>query len=247
MGSTGKSTNNGTITKADGSVITLPERLVYSPDRGSVTIPAGVLEFEKTHQNSNVEHIILWNDFYGKVGEHTGDSKHVTAPVFEHNTADITSHNHPRVDSDEKGWLSGTFSPQDISVFSQYHKTDRVVGAEGVYSISKGANFNPALASEYSAFSAKLKQDGLAFSKDVKQRIEAEYKKLKSDLKKKVKGLSYTDFEKEYNVFSKNWDAVNRKYEAEVAEQANKFAIASHNWLLANQKKYGYTYGLTRG
>lgn len=247
MGSTGKSTNNGTITKADGSVISLPEKLVYSPDTGSMNIPKAVTDFEKSNQNSNVEHLILWSDFYGKVGEHVGDSKHVSAPIFEHQIAEITSHNHPRPESDEKGWLSGTFSPKDIVAFSGYHKTDRVVGYEGIYSISKGANFNPALATDYTAFHEKLKQDGLVFSKDAKKRIDAEYNQLKKNFQKKALQLPYEAFEKEYQIFKKDWDAINRKYEAEVATQANKFAIASHNWLLANQKKYGYTYGLTRG
>lgn len=245
MGSTGKSTNNGTILKPDGTVVQIPAGLVYSPDTGSLPISQRVLDFEKKHGDDKIEHLILWNDLFGELGQHTGDEKHVSAPIYEHQMAEITSHNHPRV-GDEKGWLSGTFSPQDITVFADYHQTDRVVGYEGIYSISKGVNFDKSLAQDYKAYCDQRKQKNVAPVQDIQNRLNAEYTQLKKDFAKKTEGMSYTQFEQAYKGFAKDWDAINRKYEAEVDKLANQAVVENHNWLLANQKKYGYTYGLTR-
>ena len=245
MGSTGKSTNYGTITKPDGTVVHLPDKLVYSKDTGSGNIPQSVLDFEKQYRKAKIEHLILESSVFGTVGTHKGNAEHVSASMLEHSMADITSHNHPRT-GDQQGWLSGTFSPQDISVFSNYHTTDRVTGAEGIYSITKGANFKDTLASDFATFADNMKTSNDAKIPDIQARLNADYKKLKSDFNAKAKGMSYTQFEKEYETFKKDWDNISAKYQNEVDNLANRSAIAMHNWLLDNQKKYGYTYGLTR-
>lgn len=246
MGSTGKSTNYGTITKPNGTVVQLPAKLVYSEDTGSMKIPQNVLDFEKKYKNAKIEHLILQNDWYGEIGRYKGKEGKVNAPKSAHLMADLSSHNHPRT-GDQEGWLSGTFSPQDIDVFAGYHTTDRVVGYEGIYSISKGNNFDNSIVSDYAKFADNLRDTNnkiiTQWSKDCDNEHNALERKFKAD----NKGKSFDEFEKAYNKFADDWKAINNKYLNKANDLANKSAIDMHDWLLANQKKYGYTYGLTRG
>lgn len=116
-----------------------------------------------------------------------------------------------------EGVIGGTLSTGDIDNFVNHNQhTYRATTKEGTYSISRGKNF-----------------DGKGLS--------AAYKKAASE------------FERDGNNFAKSLKAKMRSGEltySEAKKQAyiaqNKNLVSYHNWLLDNQKKYGYTYTLEK-
>lgn len=116
-----------------------------------------------------------------------------------------------------EGIIGGTFSDADLSNFGKFNQhTIRATAKEGTYSMTKGKNFH-----------------GRSLVKDYKIQTAlfeaaagAEVNKLNNDVK--TGKISY------------------KKYLAEMNAVNNKMLIQGHNFLLANQKKYDYTYQLER-
>ena len=117
----------------------------------------------------------------------------------------------------EEGVLGGTFSTADMSNFVNYHQTTyRATAKEGTYSISKGSNFK--------------KDDFIkAFreaDKTASEKLSAQHKELNK---------KYYDGK-----------IAKENYGTQLRDYFNARLVESHNWLLANQGKYGYSYTLER-
>lgn len=145
-------------------------------------------------------------------GEKKGGKGSVNTPWTWHMVEDSAfSHNHPR----EDGMLGGTFSIQDLNVWTRYaQKTMRATAKEGTYSITKGPKFDRRGFSAYYS-NAHDKRDN-----ELGERM----KNLRTDVRNGK--IDYGEYSKQY-------------YRA-----FNSFLIGLHNDLLAGQKTYGYKYHL---
>lgn len=131
----------------------------------------------------------------------------------------LMSHNHPRGSEYEAGDLGGTFSTGDTNWFTKEGKGKHVQVMtaetyEGRYIIAKGKNFD---------------NDGFRqWSQQIHSEAERKYKNQSSNLRAKANAgeMSYTEWR----------DASKKAF--------NAYLVGLHNEILANQKKYGYTYGL---
>lgn len=117
----------------------------------------------------------------------------------------------------EKGIIGGTFSYADLKNFCAYNRTTtRATAKEGTYSISKGNNFN----------GDGLKKAFKAFDKQNSINCQRAMGRIRRDLQSGKIG---------YNT-----------YKRLQAQNANKMLVKLHDFLLANQSQYGYTYTLER-
>lgn len=115
------------------------------------------------------------------------------------------------------GIIGGTFSDADLGNFAKYKQTTyRATAKEGTYSISKSAKFDGDGLTK--AYKAYMKQNQAETLKACKQ-VVADVKSGK---------IAKADRSKAY------------------AAACNSGLVDLHNWLLKNQKTYGYTYTLER-
>ena len=117
----------------------------------------------------------------------------------------------------EEGVLGGPFSAGDMQNFSNYNQTTyRATAKEGTYSITKGKNFK----AEDFKNAVKAHSDSTYLkAKSITDQLAADYHAKKIDYK---------------------------EYVAKHHKANNAMLVEDHNWFLANQKKYGYTYTLER-
>ncbi|MBR5677077.1 MAG: hypothetical protein IKX20_02955 [Paludibacteraceae bacterium] len=117
----------------------------------------------------------------------------------------------------EAGVLSGPLSAGDVSNFVRFHqKTYRATGKEGTYSMSKGKDFK-----------------GKELTEAYKKQSDASY--AKGDAKAKALASDY-----------RSGKLTRSEYLSKLAKANNEMLVSDHNWLLANQKTYGYSYTLER-
>lgn len=115
------------------------------------------------------------------------------------------------------GMIGGSFSEKDMENFKTYNvNTYRATAKEGTYSISKSKGFDG---------NGLYRNYSIACNNN-RARAKLEVNYLKKDYLRG--GISDKDFIAKGN-------AIN-----------NKMLVANHNWLMANQSKYGYTYTLER-
>ena len=117
----------------------------------------------------------------------------------------------------EEGMLGGPFSAGDMANFSNFNQTTyRATAKEGTYSITKGKNFK-----------------GQDFQKAVKAQSDASYQKCKS-----ITDALASDYRAGKMTYS--------EYRIKAVKANNAMLVDDHNWFMANQKKYGYSYTLER-
>ncbi|MBP5304585.1 MAG: hypothetical protein J6Z02_01935 [Lachnospiraceae bacterium] len=111
--------------------------------------------------------------------------------------------------------LGGTFSDKDLSNMVEFGQTTyRATAKEGTYSISKGKGFQG---------------DNLVKAYKVQQAKTF-------DAAQKAHDSLHNDYA---------WSKISyTEYQSGVWKINNKMLVEDHNWLLANQKTYGYTYTL---
>ena len=150
--------------------------------------------------------------------ENKGARNHVGATPGARRTADVLTHNHPRYGYGEEGYLSGTFSNGDGDLDNFCRFNQRTYRATG-----KEGTYS---ISKGKNFDSKLAGE---YGKAMRSH-EAEYDATMSNLRKQLKSnqITYTE-------------------QSAMAKKAfNKWMVQNHNWLLANQKTYGYNYTLER-
>ncbi len=180
----------------------------------SQDVRKAVDDFERRRTGAKVEHGTLIDANGNVLTENRGGKGSVSMPVRLYDQAVVMSHNHPREDGSS---LGGTFSQGDIDTFATTKtKTMRATAGEGVYSISKGANFDAAGLRKYRA---RVEADA-----------RAEYRRKNAQ--------AWQDFEAHKIGYAEYSRAADRNF--------NEYLVTSHNALLAGQKQYGYTYTLEK-
>lgn len=239
MGSTGKASNVvQTVITPDGIKIGVGDYLLYGKDSGHAPMPKSVIDFENKRKFAKIEFGLITKVDGTALEEKRGSKGRVALSRNAFLSGDIMTHNHPRT-GDEESFLGGTFSFQDLDVLSRSNiRTLRAATNEGTYSLSRGSGFNGVgLAQAYNQFET-TQQNAFSTARDaVYQKFVPIVSKIKADYHNGK--ITYTE------VKSKLQEQKNQ-YLNEIKTLANKDLIDAHNWLLANQKKYGYTYGLER-
>lgn len=204
----------------DGSVIDLSDTpLQYGKLDAAIGGQArATLEAQETKRlSAKIEYAYALDADGNPVGkEKRGGRSQCSIPYSMFADGGTLTHNHPRT-GDEAGMLGGTFSSADIRGFSvRGIKTMRASAAEGTYSITKGSNFDA--------------QGLMSFRNSLERRINKE-----STAKVKAAGERYKRGEITHT------DLMNT-----AKKVGNAALVEIHNELIANQKKYGYTYTLER-
>lgn len=225
-----KTTKTTTVNDVNGKVIELPILLVYS--NLNTIVPQSIIDFEAKRQFSKVEFGILVNN-KKIVEEHKGCKGFVNMTVDAYKRSTVFSHIHPR----KVGMIGGTFSTGDLEIFVEFKKlsTYRAAAKEGVYSITKLDNFDPSVVEAYKKYDDKL---GKKIEADINA-AKAELDKLKSFLKVQLNRGIMTQ-----EMSNRIYENARNEYYAKCDSINNIYLVSSHNWLLKNQKKFGYTYGL---
>lgn len=249
MGSSGSDKNNSRsigVTDVDLGArgqITVDIPLVYSADSGSPVMPRSIQEFENKRKNAKVEYGMVVTADGTVLEERRGGKGAVKSSVRAFINGDYFSHIHPRsgYSSDE---LGGTFSDADINNWARFNISSfRAVASEGTYSITK----SPALIADRSS-AVTFANDYARFLRENSRSANAqaspiarEYRTLSRELWNRcVRGeISRAEYA------TQNDQAYNNCV-AQLNRISNTAHINAHNWLLENQKKYGYTYGLER-
>lgn len=173
--------------------------------------------FEDKYKTRKSEYGILV-DKYGRVlQEQHGRTGSVSMSQFNYSRAEVMSHIHPRAKGDE-GCLGGTFSYKDMVAFTKFPnlKTMRAAATEGVYSISKEANFD------------KNGFDSYVYRQSITR--QSHYNTAEKAARK-----DYHDGKITYSEYrQRNVDAF------------NEYLVRLHDDFRAGQKQYGYTYQLER-
>ena len=215
-----RSNGVGSIRGANGAIIDLKGTpLRYGKD----TAPLGyaeekaIVEFEAKVQNAKKEHVLIVAADGTILEETKGTAQSASVSESALIKADALTHNHPR-NGDEKGMLGGTFSLADTDNMVNYDNlhTIRAIAPEGVYSMTKGARWDPlGFESYYHAkhFEAQLDYNGKAAA------INGAYKR--GELSRK-------------------------EYIKKAHKAGNEYMVRLHNILLAGASTYGYTYGLEK-
>ena len=248
MGSTGsgkpKELGIKNVTMPDGTEIELEDELEYGTDTGKGRLPQTVTDFENKRKKAKIEYDILTRADGTVIESNKGGKRSVRSTVFANALANITSHNHPR-SGDEAGILGGTFSPQDISNFMRFpnQTTLRAVAGEGTYSITK----TPGLKQD-TRLSAKFATDFRDFERDSGKDYDTAERAAYS-VYRSIQNSNNSDVrlgKMDWSEASKRNHAAYEDYMKEVCKAQNRQLIRMHKWLIDNQKKYGYTYGLER-
>ena len=244
MGSTGKTgsgVNPGvkSVVMPDGTNILLDEELVYGKDSARAPqLPKNIVDFENKRRTAKIEYILLTDDAGNEIESRKGGKSGVKSTLRANSQAALITHNHPRSGA-EIGALGGTFSSQDLDNFVRFNnqRTLRAVAGEGTYSISKLPGFKPSLLRAYADY-------GREIYSELKGQADAAYKVYKN-----ASDTAYNDWrnnrisrEQMNDISSKAY----KEYEKTAMKVFNTELIRKHNWLIANQSKYGYTYGLER-
>ena len=117
----------------------------------------------------------------------------------------------------QEGVIGGTLSPSDVDNFVQFNQhTYRATAKEGTYSMSKGKNFD----------GKGLSKAYTQAAKEIDKKTRGEVDSLKSQMRSGA--ITYEQA---------------RKASINVV---NKSLVSYHNWLIDNQKNYGYTYTLEK-
>lgn len=239
MGGVGKSiASPNTVVTPDGITIGVGDYLLYGQDSGHKPIPQAILDFEQKRKSAKIEFGVIVDDngnvIYSAKGGRTG----VKMSVLALRAGSFASHNHPRT-GEEEGFLGGTFSSPDIRSFSSNPlPTFRAVASEGTYSITKIPGFDgPGLYNAYKHFES-VQQSTFSKNQDA---VAQKYAPLASQIK-----ADYHSGKISYSEVVSKLQAQKKQYLGELKALANRDLIDAHNWFLANQKKYGYTYGLER-
>lgn len=225
-----KTTKITTVNDVNGKVIELPILLTYS--NLNTVVPQSIIDFETKRQFSKIEFGILVNN-KKIVEEHKGCKGFVAMTVDAYKRSTVFSHIHPR----NVGMIGGTFSAGDLEIFVEFKKlhTYRAVTKEGVYSMTKLDNFDPSIVEAYKKYDDKL---GKKIDVDIAT-AKAELDKLNSFLKVQLNnGIMTQEMSNRIYANAKN------EYYTKCNSINNIYLVSSHNWLLKNQKKFGYTYGL---
>lgn len=223
-GSSSGSSGNGSLAKSavsqDGSVIDLSDNpLRYGKNDAAISLEmrAALEAQENKRLNAKVEYAYALDENGNPVGKEKRGGKSSCAIPYEMFAENGTlTHNHPRV-GDEAGLLGGTFSTADLRGFGlRGIKTMRASASEGTYSITKGKNFDA--------------QGLISFRNSLERRINKE-----STAKVKAAGERY-----------KRGEITHTELMGIAKQVGNSALVEIHNELLANQKKYGYSYTLER-
>lgn len=248
MGSTGsgKSTELGikNVTMPDGTEIELEDALEYGTDAGKGRLPQTVTDFENKRRKAKIEYSLLTLSDGTEIESNRGGSGSVKSSLNARLRADILTHNHPRKGL-EAGLLGGTFSAGngdnvgDITNFVHFNqKTLRAVAGEGTYSITKGANFDgEGLLRAFIAIDRQLMQEHKKTAAQINKTRNDTWDSLRDDLQNGKIDTAQ---------FHANSDAAYEDGNNAIRKSANSMLVKLHNWLLDNQTKYGYTYGLER-
>lgn len=243
MGSTGKSTNVSSgifsVIMPDGTNISLSEELVYGADKGRSQLPQNVIDFENKRKPAKIEYILLTDADGNELESRKGGKNGVKSSLRANSQATIATHNHPRSKT-EAGALGGTFSVQDLNNFATFsnQKTVRAVAGEGTYSITKvPGQFNRSLVRAFNDY-------GREIYKELKITTDAAYKAYRN-----ISDTAYNDW-RNNRISRDQMNDLSSKAYAEYEKTAKKVfnteLTRKHNWLIDNQKTYGYTYGLER-
>lgn len=215
----------------DSNSLDLPIKLIYGSDKASI-IPESIIDFENRRRFNKIEFGILVSD--KKVLEENRGSKGVVyMTVAYYKKATVFSHIHPR----NNGIIGGTFSYTDLDNFVEFTnlRTYRAVAREGIYSITKLNNFNSNLAKAYKKYDNKIDKETDKLIDIEKQKLDDLHAFLQRQLNIGILTQEMSDriYENAKNNYLKKYNSI-----------YNLYLIKSHNWLIKNQKKYGYSYGL---
>lgn len=226
-----KKTMITTVNDVNGKVIELPIALIYSDD-SVANIPQSIIEFETKRRSNKVEFGILVND-KKVIEEHKGCKGFVSMTVDAYKRSTVFSHLHPRRES----LIGGTFSCLDLENFAEFKKlrTYRAVAKEGVYSITKLANFDPSMVEAYKKYDAKIDKETDLEINEAKAELNRVHSFLQTQLNIGVMTQEMSD---------RIYASAEEEYYTKCNNITNKYFVSSHNWLHKNQKKYGYSYGL---
>ena len=249
MGSSGSDNNNSRsigVTDVDlgeRGQITVDIPLVYSADSGCPEMPRSVQEFENKRKNSKIEFGMVVTADGTVLEERRGGKGSVKVSISALTNGDYLTHIHPRtgVDVDE---LGGTFSKEDIDNWARFNvSTYRAVASEGTYSITKSPEMlaDRSRALSFTRDFTRLSRDIHTWANEQVAPLTRTYVETARDLRSRcLRGeISREEFRERNN------EAYN-SYVTQANRIANVGHINRHNWLLENQKKYGYTYGLER-
>ena len=221
------------IVDTDGTVVDLPSELRYGTDKGA-NLPQSVSDFENRRASSKIEYGFLATATGKVLEECRGGKSRVLMTERLYAKADIFTHIHPG----DRGLMSGTLSPTDLEDIGKYRvATIRAVAKEGTYSLSKGENFDASIEQAYRKAYDRLSAKA---DKDISEaNAQAEALRVKLNFDYRLGKISYSELQTQ-------WKAIDSDYEKACAIANNKYLLGLHNWLLQNQKRFGYTYALEK-
>lgn len=207
-----------TVTVQSGATVQLDQPLVYGAKDPAVTgaVRTAIEAQETKRLTAKVEYAYVADQNGNQIGsERRGGAGSVSTPLWYFQQDATFTHNHPRNNTNEAGYLGGTFSNADLYSFSSTRiRTFRASAAEGTYSISKTSAFH---ARQFMRYANSL-------DKTATSNHKARVNKLAAD----VSSGKLT------------WSA----YKQQTSNSFNSMLIELHNGLLAGQAQYGYTYTL---
>ena len=176
-----------------------------------------VSDFEEQHRGRKSEYAQILDDQGKEIHTAKGGKNSCRLPMWAIMKAKILTHVHPR-GKGEEGLLGGPFSDADMKIFAHNAgmQTIRASAEEGIYSMSKGADFDAKAFRSW--FKAQDKAAQAQHSADVNQ-VYADYRAGKITLTEAQQGSK---------------------------DAFNKWMISAHNTLLQGQSQFGYTYRLER-
>ena len=204
------------VTAQNGKTVYLSSPLVYGK-RDKLPIPSGNLDaWEKANKNANRNEqvLVLANDG-SAIFTTSGGKNSAGIPASVMYKATVLTHTHPRGSMTRQ--IGGTFSTKDMETFNKIRnlKTIRAVAAEGTYSMTKSANFNP------HKFRLMVRD------------INNSYKVMQA--KCAAFGVDLMTGKIDQHTYYKSTEKV-----------FNAWLVDSHNALLKNRRKCGYSYSLER-
>ena len=249
MGSSGRD-NNGSrsmgVTDVDLGArgqITVDIPLVYSADSGRPEMPRSVQEFENKRKNAKIEYGMVVTADGTVLDERKGGKGSVKVPIRALVNGNYLTHIHPR-----SGYaveeLGGTFSDADINNWAGYNvSTYRAVASEGTYSITKSPSMiaNRSMATAFARDYARFIRGNHEWASQQVAPLSRTYRTQSNELRRQC--LNGEISRSEY--ITRN-DVIYQNYVTQANRIINVAHINAHNWLLDNQSKYGYTYGLER-
>lgn len=168
-------------------------------------------------ENKRYKNRVEFSTFVGDDGSIIEENRGGKGSVSASRSARMTADAMSHNHPRQEGVIGGTFSSADLGNFNKYNQhTYRATTKEGTYSISKGKNFN---GSGLVAAYTRVESEMIANANKVTRSLNSKVRSGEMSFEQAVKQSRLNN---------------------------NKGLVSLHNWLIDNQKTYGYTYTLEK-